>query len=86
MASLVLYLCCLLVLLSNPIQADSNDNRKVYVVYMGHKTTDDVSSSSLHLSMIQRVAGSFECSSSLLCRSTTMEDHFHIKSKSKPKL
>ncbi|KAI3668952.1 hypothetical protein L6452_40169 [Arctium lappa] len=55
--SLVLNLCCLVLLLSNSTQADSDDNRKVYVVYMGQKPRDDVSASSLHLSMLQQVAG-----------------------------
>ncbi|KAJ9557588.1 hypothetical protein OSB04_012202 [Centaurea solstitialis] len=50
-------LCCVVLLLSNSIQANSDDNRKVYVVYMGHNTRDDISASSLHLSMLQQVAG-----------------------------
>ncbi|KAI3668955.1 hypothetical protein L6452_40172 [Arctium lappa] len=50
-------LCCVVLLLSNSIQADSDDNRKVYVVYMGHNTRDDISASSLHLSMLQQVTG-----------------------------
>lgn len=56
-SSFVSNLCCVVLLLSNSIQADSDDNRKVYVVYMGHNTLDDISASSLHLSMLQQVTG-----------------------------
>ncbi|KAI3515111.1 hypothetical protein L1887_13862 [Cichorium endivia] len=55
--TVVLNLCFLLLLLRKSVQAESDDNRKVYVVYMGHNTRDDASASSLHLSMLQQVIG-----------------------------
>ncbi|CAH1433378.1 unnamed protein product [Lactuca virosa] len=55
--SLLLNLCLLLLLLPISIQAESEGNRQVYVVYMGHNTLDDASASSLHLSMLQQVIG-----------------------------
>lgn len=55
---LFIYLCCVLLLLSaSSIQADPDDNRNVYVVYMGHNTQDHTSASSLHLSMLKQVIG-----------------------------
>ncbi|PWA74908.1 Peptidase S8/S53 domain-containing protein [Artemisia annua] len=51
-------LCFVLLLLSaSSIQADPDDNRNVYVVYMGHNTQDHTSASSLHLSMLKQVIG-----------------------------
>ncbi|PWA42929.1 Peptidase S8/S53 domain-containing protein [Artemisia annua] len=53
-----IYSCCVLLLLSaSSIQADPDDNRNVYVVYMGHNTQDHTSASSLHLSMLKQVIG-----------------------------
>ncbi|XP_023771206.3 cucumisin isoform X1 [Lactuca sativa] len=54
---LVLHLCFLLFLLPKSIQSKSDEDRKVYVVYMGHNTLDDASASSLHLTMLQEVIG-----------------------------
>ncbi|CAH1433380.1 unnamed protein product [Lactuca virosa] len=55
--TLVLHLCFLLFLLPKSIQSKSEEDRKVYVVYMGHNTLDDASASSLHLTMLQEVIG-----------------------------
>ncbi|XP_071731114.1 cucumisin-like [Rutidosis leptorrhynchoides] len=55
--SLISNICFLLLLLFNSVQADHNDNRKVYVVYMGHNHLDHTTASSLHLNMLQQVVG-----------------------------
>ncbi|XP_052622992.1 cucumisin [Lactuca sativa] len=55
--SVILNLCFLLLLLPTTIHTESDHNRKVFVVYMGHNTLDDAASFSLHLSMLQQVIG-----------------------------
>ncbi|KAI3515117.1 hypothetical protein L1887_13868 [Cichorium endivia] len=55
--AILLHLCFLLFLLPKSIQAEYDENREVYIVYMGHNTGDDASASSLHLSMLQEVSG-----------------------------
>ncbi|KAL7588933.1 hypothetical protein Lser_V15G39825 [Lactuca serriola] len=55
--SLIFNICFLLLLLPKSIQAESDSNRKVYVVYMGHNARDDASTSSFHLRMLQEVVG-----------------------------
>nr|GEW28037.1 peptidase S8/S53 domain-containing protein [Tanacetum cinerariifolium] len=50
--------CVLLLLSASSIQADLDDNRNVYVVYMGHNTHGHTSASSLHLNMLKQVIGS----------------------------
>ncbi|KAI3515112.1 hypothetical protein L1887_13863 [Cichorium endivia] len=55
--AILLHLYFLLLLLPKSIQAEYDENRKVYIVYMGHNIQDDASASSLHLSMLQEVSG-----------------------------
>ncbi|KAL4572679.1 hypothetical protein LXL04_019461 [Taraxacum kok-saghyz] len=55
--TLVLHLCFLLFLLPKSFQSESNEDRKVYVVYMGHNTLGDASASSLHMNMLLEVIG-----------------------------